>query len=102
MAINEDKQLNNSVYLKVTQRVFSNEYVGTDPVFSVKESQVLIMVMIMMMMMMMIMNFFLLGLNQVLPGVAHLVEEVQVEGTFPDGTKLVSVIKRAILETFLL
>ena len=25
-----------------------------------------------------------------LPGVAQLVEEVQVEGTFPDGTKLVS------------
>jgi len=33
----------------------------------------------------------LLGLNQVLPGVAQLIEEVQVEGTFPDGTKLVTV-----------
>ncbi|KAL9971298.1 hypothetical protein ACROYT_G023806 [Oculina patagonica] len=33
----------------------------------------------------------LLGLNQVLPGVAPLIEEVQVEGTFPDGTKLVTV-----------
>ena len=54
-----------------------------------------------MVMIMMMMNFFLLGLNQVLPGVAHLVEEVQVEGTFPDGTKLVSVIKRATLETVL-
>lgn len=46
--------------------------------------------------MMMMMFFFLLGLNQVLPGVGELVEEVQVEGTFPDGTKLVSV-KRSIL-----
>lgn len=37
-----------------------------------------------------------------LPGVAQLVEEVQVEGTFPDGTKLVSVIiKRSLLETVL-
>ena len=33
----------------------------------------------------------LLGLNQVMPGVAELVDEVQVEGTFPDGTKLVTV-----------
>lgn len=33
----------------------------------------------------------LLGFNQVLPGVAHLIHEVQVEGTFPDGTKLVTV-----------
>ncbi|XP_066028410.1 urease subunit alpha isoform X2 [Pocillopora verrucosa] len=32
-----------------------------------------------------------LGVNQVLPGVGELVEEVQVEGTFPDGTKLVTV-----------
>ena len=31
-----------------------------------------------------------------LPGVAQLVEEVQVEGTFPDGTKLVSVLKKII------
>lgn len=33
----------------------------------------------------------LLGRNQVLPGVAALVREVQVEATFPDGTKLVTV-----------
>lgn len=33
----------------------------------------------------------LLGRRQVMPGVAALVHEVQVEGTFPDGTKLVTV-----------
>ncbi len=33
----------------------------------------------------------LLGRRQVLPGVASLVSEVQVEGTFPDGCKLVTV-----------
>jgi urease subunit gamma/beta len=33
----------------------------------------------------------LLGRRQVLPGVPELVAEVQVEGTFPDGTKLVTV-----------
>jgi urease subunit gamma/beta len=33
----------------------------------------------------------LLGKKQVIPGVADLVNEVQVEGTFPDGTKLISV-----------
>lgn len=33
----------------------------------------------------------LIGENQVLPGVGELIEEVQVEGTFPDGTKLVGV-----------
>src|SRR5512142_816746 len=33
----------------------------------------------------------LLGNRQVLPGIAELVSEVQVEGTFPDGTKLVTV-----------
>ncbi len=33
----------------------------------------------------------LLGRRQVLPGIAELVHEVQVEGTFPDGTKLVTV-----------
>jgi len=33
----------------------------------------------------------LLGKKQVLPGVASLIHEVQVEGTFPDGTKLVTV-----------
>ncbi|WP_345051898.1 urease subunit gamma [Hymenobacter glaciei] len=33
----------------------------------------------------------LLGLADVLPGVADLLHEVQIEGTFPDGTKLVTV-----------
>ena len=33
----------------------------------------------------------LLGRNQVLPGVPEMISEVQVEGTFPDGTKLVTV-----------
>jgi urease subunit gamma/beta len=33
----------------------------------------------------------LLGVADVMPGVADLVHEVQVEGTFPDGTKLVTV-----------
>ncbi len=33
----------------------------------------------------------LLGRNQVVPGVPEMVREVQVEGTFPDGTKLVTV-----------
>ena len=33
----------------------------------------------------------LLGRNQVLPGIPELLHEVQVEGTFPDGTKLVTV-----------
>ncbi len=33
----------------------------------------------------------LLGRRQVMPGVADLVADVQVEGTFPDGTKLVTV-----------
>jgi urease subunit gamma/beta len=33
----------------------------------------------------------LLGANQVLPGVAELIHDVQVEGMFEDGTKLVSV-----------
>jgi urease subunit gamma/beta len=33
----------------------------------------------------------LLGRRQVLPGIPDLVAEVQVEGTFPDGTKLVTV-----------
>lgn len=33
----------------------------------------------------------ILGQRQVLPGVARLVHEVQVEGTFPDGTKLITV-----------
>ncbi|MEM0915735.1 MAG: urease subunit beta [Planctomycetota bacterium] len=33
----------------------------------------------------------LLGRRQVMPGIAELLHEVQVEGTFPDGTKLVTV-----------
>jgi urease len=33
----------------------------------------------------------LLGHNQVLPGVASMIREVQVEATFPDGTKLLTV-----------
>lgn len=33
----------------------------------------------------------ILGFNQVLPGVEKMIKEVQVEGTFPDGTKLVTV-----------
>jgi urease subunit gamma/beta len=33
----------------------------------------------------------ILGLDDVLPGVPEMVDEVQVEGTFPDGTKLVTV-----------
>lgn len=32
-----------------------------------------------------------LGSNQVMPGVPELLHEVQIEGTFPDGTKLVTV-----------
>src|ERR1044071_4090140 len=32
-----------------------------------------------------------LGWNQVMPGVSSMIHEVQVEGTFPDGTKLVTV-----------
>lgn len=33
----------------------------------------------------------ILGHRQVLPGIACMVEEIQIEGTFPDGTKLVTV-----------
>lgn len=33
----------------------------------------------------------LLGRNQVMPGVPGMIEDVQVEGTFPDGSKLVTV-----------
>ncbi len=33
----------------------------------------------------------LLGRRQVMPGIAEMLHEVQVEGTFPDGTKLVTV-----------
>src|SRR5204862_3735410 len=32
-----------------------------------------------------------LGRNQVMPGVSEMIYDVQVEGTFPDGTKLVTV-----------
>src|ERR1700758_2619091 len=32
-----------------------------------------------------------LGRNQVLPGVPEIIYDVQVEGTFPDGSKLVTV-----------
>ena len=32
-----------------------------------------------------------LGLDDVMPGIADMIHEVQVEGTFPDGTKLVTV-----------
>ncbi|KAJ1441134.1 urease [Ochromonadaceae sp. CCMP2298] len=32
----------------------------------------------------------ILGLRQVIPGVEHLLHEVQIEATFPDGTKLVT------------
>lgn len=33
----------------------------------------------------------ILGVDDVIPGVGEMVDEVQVEGTFPDGTKLVTV-----------
>ena len=33
----------------------------------------------------------IIGLGEVMPGVAEMAHEVQVEGTFPDGTKLVTV-----------
>ena len=33
----------------------------------------------------------ILGRGDVMDGVAELIEEVQVEATFPDGTKLVTV-----------
>jgi len=33
----------------------------------------------------------MLGTRQVMPGVEHLVDEVQIEGTFPDGSKLVTI-----------
>src|SRR5947199_7005787 len=39
-----------------------------------------------------------LGRRQVMPGVPELVAEVQVEGTFPDGTKLVTVHHPVALE----
>src|SRR5260370_24302440 len=33
----------------------------------------------------------ILGRNQVMPGIPSMIDGVQVEGTFPDGTKLVTV-----------
>jgi len=33
----------------------------------------------------------LLSRNDVMPGVPEMIHEIQVEGTFPDGTKLVTV-----------
>src|ERR1700712_5165684 len=33
----------------------------------------------------------ILGVDEVMAGVAEMIEDVQVEGTFPDGTKLVTV-----------
>ena len=40
----------------------------------------------------------LLGIEEVMPGVPDMVDEVQVEGTFPDGTKLVTVHQPICLE----
>src|SRR6187549_255776 len=40
----------------------------------------------------------LLGRRQVIPGVPEMVYEVQIEGTFPDGTKLVTVHHPVTLE----
>ena len=33
----------------------------------------------------------ILGKNDVMPGVGDMIDEIQVEATFPDGTKLVTV-----------
>ena len=33
----------------------------------------------------------ILGRNDVMPGIPEMIEDVQIEGTFPDGTKLVTV-----------
>ncbi|HZB26371.1 MAG TPA: urease subunit gamma, partial [Vicinamibacterales bacterium] len=40
----------------------------------------------------------LLGVRDVLDGVAEMLDEVQVEGTFPDGTKLVTVHRPIVAE----
>jgi urease subunit gamma/beta len=40
----------------------------------------------------------LLGVDNVLDGVAEMIDEVQVEGTFPDGTKLVTVHHPIVVE----
>ncbi len=37
---------------------------------------------------------------KVIPGVATLIKEVQVEGTFPDGTKLVSSVNKYVEREF--
>jgi len=41
----------------------------------------------------------LLGFSDVMPGVAEMLPEVQVEGTFPDGTKLITVHQPVSRET---
>ena len=33
----------------------------------------------------------ILGRNDVMEGVPEMIDEVQIEGTFPDGTKLVTI-----------
>src|ERR687897_1781642 len=40
----------------------------------------------------------LLGIEDVADGVAEMIDEVQVEGTFPDGTKLVTVHRPIVAE----
>ncbi|CAL1531059.1 unnamed protein product [Lymnaea stagnalis] len=40
----------------------------------------------------------MLGRNQVMPGVEEMISEVQIEATFPDGTKLVTVHKPIVRE----
>ena len=40
----------------------------------------------------------MLGRRQVLPGIAEMLHEVQVEGTFPDGTKLVTIHNPVVAE----
>lgn len=37
------------------------------------------------------MGFKILSKEDVMPGVAEMIDEVQVEATFPDGTKLVTI-----------
>jgi hypothetical protein len=39
----------------------------------------------------------LLGRREVQPGVEDIMGEVHVEGTFPDGTKLVAVVRRSLM-----
>src|SRR5580692_6134376 len=40
----------------------------------------------------------LLGRSDVMEGIAEMIDEVQVEGTFPDGTKLVTVHQPIVAE----